>query len=57
MRKKKVLMQAHQSNKKKIELMIQREKKELKQLINDKKDLSEALNTKADTLREKTKEI
>lgn len=37
--------------------MIQREKKELKQLINDKKDLSEALNTKADTLREKTKEI
>ena len=30
--------------------MIQREKKELKSLIQDKKDLSESLNTKAETL-------
>ena len=44
-------MQAHQSNKKKIELGIGREKKELKQLITDKKDLSESLNSKAEQLR------
>ena len=36
MRKKKVLMQAHASNKKKIELQMAKEKKQLKDLVNQK---------------------
>ena len=50
MRKKKVLMQAHASNKKKIEIQMSKEKKQLRDLVNQKREYSEQLNTKSDVL-------
>ena len=57
MRKKKVLMQAHASNKKKIEIQMSKEKKQLRDLVNQKREYSEQLNSKSDLLLDKTQEI
>ena len=57
MRKKKVLMQAHASNKKKIEIQMSKEKKQLRDLVSQKREYSEQLNSKSDLLLEKTQEI
>lgn len=57
LRKKKVLLQAHQSNKKKIEIQLTQEKRSLKHLIHEKKDYANQLNSKSSQLRDKTQEI
>lgn len=57
LRKKKVMLQAFESQKKKTDMMIMKEKKEYKELCGQKSQLNQQLDEKINILKEKTERM